>query len=108
MALAPRLTDLGLRKIIYLSALDHPGKLSEAHITRIAQDHAVSATKCSDHGLLTALGDDGKYAAKLGSGKVNAALKIIVKAYAADAALPEKLANILRFFRLRALTSPTG
>lgn len=98
MALAPRLTDLGLRKIIYLNALDHPGKLSEAHITRIAQDHAAGAAKCSDHGLLTALGDDGKYAAKLGSGKVNAALKTIVKAYAADAALPEKLANILRFF----------
>ncbi len=98
MALAARITDLGLRKIIYLQALGHPGKLSETHITKIAQDHAAGAAKCSDHGLLTALGDDGKYAAKLGSGKVNAALKTIVKAYAADAALQEKVANILRFF----------
>ncbi|MBS1144032.1 MAG: hypothetical protein H6R14_1438 [Proteobacteria bacterium] len=98
MALAPRITDPDLRKFIYLEVLGHPGKLSEAHVAKLAQDQAASATKCSDHALLTALGDDGKYAAKLGGGKVIAALKTIVKAYAADAALPEKLANILRFF----------
>ncbi len=98
MALAPRITDPDLRKFIYLEALGHPGKLSEAHAAKIAQDQAASATKCSDHALLTALGDDGKYAAKLGGGKVIAALKPIVKAYATDKNLPEKLANILRFF----------
>ena len=96
MALAPKITDSGERKFVYQTVLGHPAKVSEAQITTIAQFQAANASSLGDHGLFTRLTtDQGKYAAKLGAAKVNAALKVVVKAYATDADLPLKLAQVM-------------
>lgn len=98
MALAPRIADPDIRKFVYQAVLEQPAKVSETHVASIAQDQANNANAMSDHDLLSRLtADQGGYAGQLGSAKVNAALKAIVKAYAADADLPEKLANVTYF-----------
>lgn len=98
MALAPKITKHDLRKFVYQAVLDQPAKVTEAQITTIAQDQASNAKSAADHGLLTRLtGDQGVYAKELGSAKVNAALKVIVKGYASDPDLPEKLAGLMFF-----------
>jgi hypothetical protein len=98
MALAPKITDPEIRQFVYQAVLGQPAKVTEAQIATIAQDQASNTKAMTDHDLLSRLAaDQGGYAGKLGAAKVNAALKAIVKAYAADADLPEKLANITYF-----------
>lgn len=98
MALAPKITDLDLRKFVHKAVLDQPAKVTEAQIATIAQDQASNAKSMADHALLARLtSDQGVYAKALGSAKVNAALKVIVKAYANDPDLPEKLAGLMFF-----------
>jgi hypothetical protein len=98
MALAPKITDPDLRKFVHQAVLEQPAKVTEAQITTIAQDQASNAKSMADHELFTSLTtDQGVYANKLGSTKVNAALKVIVKAYASDPKLPEKLAQLMFF-----------
>lgn len=98
MALAPKIADPEIRQFVYQAVLEQPAKVTEAQITTIAQDQANSAKAMTDHDLLSRLtADQGGYAGQLGGAKVNAALKAIVKAYAADTDLPEKLANITYF-----------
>lgn len=98
MALAPRIADPDIRKFVYRAVLEQPAKVSETQIASIAQDQANNAKAMSDHDLLSRLtADQGGYAGQLGSAKVNAALKAIVKAYAADADLPAKLAKVTYF-----------
>lgn len=98
MALAPKITDPELRQFVYQAVLGQPAKVTEAQITSIAQDQATNAKSLGEHDLFTSLtADQGVYAGKLGSAKVNAALKVVVKTYAADADLPLKLANLMFF-----------
>lgn len=98
MALAPKITDPDVRKFVYEAVLGQPAKVTETQITTIAQDQATNAKSLGEHDLFTSLTtDQGVYAGKLGSAKVNAALKVVVKTYAADADLPLKLANLMFF-----------
>jgi len=98
MALAPKITDPDLRKFIHQAVLGQPAKVSEAQVTTIAQDQATNAKNLADHDLFTRLTtDQGGYAKDLGSAKVNAALKVVVKTYPAATDLPEKLAQLLFF-----------
>jgi hypothetical protein len=98
MAIAPKISDVDVRKFIYLAVLDQPAKVSDSQLASIAQEQVAAAAKCADHTLFKRLfSDDGAYAKQLGATKVNAALKVIVKAYASDADLPDKLANIVYF-----------
>lgn len=98
MALAPKITDFDLREFIYQEVLGQPAKATAAQITTIAQDEATNAKDLTDHGLFTRLTtDQGVYAGELGSAKVNAALKVVVKTYAANTDLPAKLAKLMFF-----------
>lgn len=98
MALAPKITDPELRKFIHQAVLGHPAKVTEAQVTTIAQDQATNAKDISDHDLFTRLTtDQGGFAKDLGSAKVNAVLKVVVKTYPTASELPEKLAQILFF-----------
>jgi hypothetical protein len=98
MALAPKITDPDLRKFVHQAALGHPAKVTEAQVTTIAQDQAANAKDLSDHDLFSRLTtDQGGYAKDLGSAKVNAALKVVVKTYPTAADLPQKLAQLLFF-----------
>lgn len=98
MALAPKITDPDLRKFIHQAVLGQPAKVTEAQVTTIAQDQATNAKNLGDHDLFTRLTtDQGGYAGQLGGAKVNAALKVVVKTYPADADLPLKLAQLLFF-----------
>lgn len=98
MALAPKITDFDLREFIYQEVLGQPAKATAAQITTIAQDEATNAKDLSDHGLYTRLtADQGIYAATLGSAKVNAALKVVVKTYSANTDLPASLAKLMFF-----------
>ena len=98
MALAPKITDPDLRKFVHQAALGHPAKVTEAQVTTIAQDQAANAKDLSDHDLFSRLTtDQGGYAKDLGSAKVNAALKVVVKTYPTATDLPQKLAQLLFF-----------
>lgn len=98
MALAPKIADPDVRKFVYQAVLEQPAKVTEAQIASIAQDQASNTKAMADHDLLSRLtADQGGYAGQLGGAKVNAALKAIVKAYAGDTGLPEKLANVTYF-----------
>ena len=98
MALAPKIADPDLRKFIHQAVLGQPAKVSEAQVATIAQDQAANAKSLADHDLFTQLTtDQGGYAGQLGSAKVNAALKVIVKTYPKDADLPAKLAQLMFF-----------
>ena len=98
MALAPRINDPDLRNFIYEAVLGQPAKVTEAQVAAIAQDQAGSAKNLADHTLFSRLTtDQGGYAGQLGSPKVNAALKAVVKTYLNDADLPLKLAQLMFF-----------
>ena len=98
MALAPKITDPDLRKFVYQAVLGQPAKVSEAQVTTIAQFQAANAKDLSDHDLFSRLTtDQGGYAKDLGSAKVNAALKVVVKTYATASDLPQKLAQLMFF-----------
>jgi hypothetical protein len=98
MALAPKITDPDLRKFVHQAALGHPAKVTEAQVTTIAQDQATNAKDLADHDLFTRLTtDQGGFAGQLGSAKVNAALKVVVKTYQSATDLPQKLAQLLFF-----------
>lgn len=98
MALAPKITDPDLRKFVYQAVLGQPAKVTEAQVTTIAQDQAANAKDLADHDLFTRLTtDQGGYAKDLGSAKVNAALKVVVKTYPTAADLPQKLGQLLFF-----------
>ncbi|HXE37578.1 MAG TPA: hypothetical protein VN639_03815, partial [Azonexus sp.] len=98
MALAPKITDPDLRKFVYQAVLGQPAKVTEAQVTTIAQDQAANAKDLADHDLFTRLTtDQGGYAKDLGSAKVNAALKVVVKNYPTAADLPQKLAQLMFF-----------
>ena len=98
MALVPKITDPDLRKFVHQAVFGQPAKVSEAQVATIARDQASTAKNLSDHDLFTRLTtDQGGFAGQLGAAKVNAALKVIVKTYAADADLPVKLAQLMFF-----------
>jgi hypothetical protein len=72
--------------------------VTEAQVTTIAQDQATNAKDLADHDLFTRLTtDQGGFAGQLGSAKVNAALKVVVKTYQSATDLPQKLAQLLFF-----------
>ena len=98
MALARQITSAETRAFVYDAALERPDKVTPAQVAEIAKFFASQQVALKDHPVLDRLQrDEGAYAARLTTAKVNAALDELVKAYESDPNLPEELARVLFF-----------